>query len=112
MTIENTIFIASIIDIAGFGLTALIGMVGIVLSRSAINCRFFTVFYCLIMLISFLQITIGVLNLVQPAALLQNNQLLFTQQLINNFSLVLQLGLVLAIAYDWSVLTSKLKETY
>lgn len=66
---EVATFIASIVDIAGFGLTAIAGIVGLGCSGLAINRSFFVTFYCLIILISLLQISIGALNLANPPGL-------------------------------------------
>jgi hypothetical protein len=58
----TNVFVASIVDVAGFSLTALTGTIGLSCSGIVDNKLFFRTFYCLIILISVLQITIGVIN--------------------------------------------------
>jgi hypothetical protein len=89
-----------------------LSIVGLGCSRIAINQQFFVTFYLLIILTSLLQITIGVLNLLPEYLFPTATVLLYTQQLINNFSLISQLAIILTIAYGWSIISSKLREEY
>jgi|JI9StandDraft_1071089.scaffolds.fasta_scaffold618302_1 hypothetical protein len=103
----SIVFIASIVDVVGFSVTALAGVIGLGCSCQSTNKPFFCTFYCLIILISVLQIAIGAVNFYQNDA--ESDWLLFVEQIINNFSLVAQLGIMLTIAYGWSVISYKLR---
>lgn len=107
----SIVFIASCVDVAGYSLTLVAGLVGLACSAHATNKPFFRTFYCLIVAISALQISIGALNFTQESRdEAASNELLFLEQIINNFSLVGQLGIMLTIAYGWSVISYKLRE--
>lgn len=104
----SVVFIASVVDVSCFSLTAVAGLVGLACSHRSSNRPFFRTFYCLIVLISLLQIAIGSVNFYLDP--INEPWLLFVEQIINNFSLVSQLAIMLTIAYGWSVISYKLRE--